>query len=94
MKNQNIKYIIIGSGITIVSLIMLYFGVLIWRAAASDLKWTDMDLNKDGHTTILEYLEAGDTIKRTLQKNGENCTEYVLLKDGSIIKVVCPSDIN
>jgi hypothetical protein len=69
--------------------VLFYFAYLFTKAYYSGLTWQDMDLNKDGHTTIAEYLNAADILKRTLVKDGKDCTEYSLIKDGSIVAIKC-----
>ena len=54
--------------------------------------WSEMDWNQDGSTTISEFIVSTDIGIRTVQQNGQECTEYFAYKDGLPVKVICPKD--
>lgn len=52
--------------------------------------WADMDWDRNGSTSLGEFLSAADTGHREVQRQGKTCTEYFAYKDGMGIKTVCP----
>jgi hypothetical protein len=53
-------------------------------------KWTEMDWNQDGHTSLSEVWESTEVRKRTVQYNGEDCIEYIYIgKPTKLLKVTC-----
>jgi hypothetical protein len=84
------RYIrLVAAGVSI--LLVAYVAVLTFRATHSGLSWKEMDFDRDGRTSIGEFLEAGDVGTREVRRNGRACTEYFLLKDGRTVKVSCPA---
>lgn len=75
----------------IIILPVLYLAMLASAAWRSGLTWHEMDFNRDGTTSIDEFLDAADVGTRAVQVGGRSCTELVLLKDGLPVKVVCPA---
>jgi hypothetical protein len=60
-------------------------------AASQGYAWHEMDWNRDGSTSIAEFLRSGDIGKRqSLTAAGQPCIEYFSLKDGLPFRVDCP----
>ncbi|MGN7919618.1 hypothetical protein [Lysobacter sp. 22409] len=51
--------------------------------------WSDMDWNRDGNTSLSEFLSAGDVGMRKTKRYDRDCKEYFSYKDGLPIKTVC-----
>jgi hypothetical protein len=60
-------------------------------ALQSGLTWHEMDADRDGATSVGEFLNAADVGRRPVVLDGRPCTEIYYLKDGRRAKVVCPA---
>jgi hypothetical protein len=69
---------------------VVLFGVFGFGAFRQGYAWSEMDWNKDGRTTIAEFLHSDDIGKRQIQVNGVMCSEFYELKDGMPIRTICP----
>lgn len=72
--------------------VVLWVGLLAWGSWRQGFDWDEMDWNKDGSTSISEFLKSADVGKRPISKNDVDCMEYYSLKDGMPIKIVCPTE--
>jgi len=52
--------------------------------------WSEMDWNRDGDTSLFEFLEASDLGRRNAQRGHMVCREYYALKDASTLRLECP----
>lgn len=71
-------------------LVVVYFalkGVASWQQGYT---WSEMDWNRNGSTTIVEFFAASDIGTREVQLEEVLCIEYYLYKDGLAVKEVCP----
>lgn len=66
---------------------ILFRGFYSWKQGYS---WSEMDWDKSGSTSIVEFLKSSDIGKRSIQTNDQKCTEYFSYKDGLPIKTICP----
>ena len=76
---------------TLLALPLGYVAILasgIWR---SGLTWRDMDLDRDGTTSLDELFWVTDNGRREVVVDGRRCTEIFLLKDGHTLKLRCPA---
>jgi hypothetical protein len=73
----------------IAALALVYFSLRGVSALRQGYSWHEMDWDKSGHTSLIEFLEASDVGKREVTENGCTCIEYFSYKDGLPIKVVC-----
>ena len=69
---------------------LLYLTLLIISSVSKEYSWNEMDWDGDGHTSISEFLLAGDTGTRPVTVNGTVCTEIYQYKDGLELKTLCP----
>jgi hypothetical protein len=53
--------------------------------------WAERDWDRDGRTTIGEFLRGADVGTRSVVRAGEACREYFYYKDGRPIRYDCPS---
>ena len=60
----------------------------VWR---SGLTWREMDLDRNGTTSLDELFWVADTGRREVVVDGRRCTEIFLLKDGYPLKLRCPA---
>lgn len=65
----------------------LYYGVPTLRKGYS---WKEMDWDKDGHTSLSEFILASEVAKHEILLQGKLCTEYFSLTEGSPVRVDCP----
>lgn len=72
-------------------LAVVYFATLGVLALRSGLSWREMDFDHSGTTSIGEFFTAADVGTRPVRRDGQACTEFFLLKDGSPVKVLCPT---
>jgi hypothetical protein len=59
----------------------------VWR---SGLTWREMDLDRNGTTSLDELFFVADNGRRDVIVDGRHCTEIFLLKDGQRLKLLCP----
>ncbi len=77
-------------GLSSVGIILLaYFGLLALAVEKQDYLWSEMDWNKDGKTTIVEYFMSSDIGKRNTTVDGNECIEYYAYKDGLPVTLIC-----
>ncbi len=69
---------------------LLYLTGLIISSVSKGYSWNEMDWDGDGHTSISEFLLAGDTGTRPVTVNGTVCTEIYQYKDGLQLNTLCP----
>lgn len=67
----------------------LYLSLRSVAALDKGYSWNDMDWNRDGSTSLSEFLSAGDVGVRQAKRDDRDCKEYFSYKDGLPIKTVC-----
>ena len=70
-----------------------YVAILASRVWRSPLTWREMDLDRNGTTSLDELLWAADIGRREMVVDGRRCTEIFLLKDGHTLKLQCPAGL-
>lgn len=70
---------------------LAYASVVAAGAWRSGLTWREMDLDRDGSTSLTEVWFVSDYGVRAVTVGGQRCEEVFLLKDGSPLKVRCPA---
>jgi hypothetical protein len=70
--------------------IAMWFAILILRSSGPGYSWREMDWNGDGHTSVGEFLDTGDTFERDVIVHGQRCVEVVAMKDGLPLRTKCP----
>ncbi|WP_408950460.1 hypothetical protein [Lysobacter sp. Hz 25] len=69
--------------------LMLYLSLRSVAALDKGYSWSDMDWNRDGNTSLSEFLSAGDVGMRQTKRYDRDCKEYFSYKDRLPIKTVC-----
>ena len=78
--------------ILILVVIAVYFvfgSMRILFAFSKGFSKNEMDWNQDGRTTLDEMMHGSEIEKRTVNNDGQNCTEYYLPDNGHTIKILC-----
>lgn len=70
--------------------LVCYLSLRSVAALGKGYSWSDMDWNRDGSTSLSEFLSAGDVGMRLAKRDDRDCKEYFSYKDGLPIKTVCP----
>jgi hypothetical protein len=70
---------------------LLIGGVLLASTLTAGYGWSERDWNRDGHTSFGEFFRAGDIGTRSVTQNSVVCVEYFSLKDGSSVRIDCPT---
>jgi hypothetical protein len=70
--------------------VAMFLGYAGYEAIETGYSWSECDWDGDGHTSILEYLDAGRFGKRRIVRDGRACSEYFSFKDGLEVKTLCP----
>ncbi|MBB3228530.1 hypothetical protein FHW69_003172 [Luteibacter sp. Sphag1AF] len=52
--------------------------------------WAEMDWNRNGVTSPVEFLSASDIGRRRVTSGSVVCTEYYAYKDGDAVRLDCP----
>jgi hypothetical protein len=84
-----VKSIAIVVPLTLLVLIVLYFGARSIAVFEKGFSWREMDWNSDGVTSISEFFESSDIGKREVVVNGHNCIDYFAYKDGLTVRLDC-----
>ncbi|MBH0003705.1 MULTISPECIES: hypothetical protein [Pseudoalteromonas] len=72
--------------LAVLSIVVLYFGFIVFLAFSKGYDIEHMDWNNDGTTTFFEMLDSEGIGFRNID---EKCGEYYSLKDGLEVKKVC-----
>lgn len=72
--------------VTLVSLLV------VWGSWMQGYSWDEMDWDKNGSTTIFEFLKSSDIGRRPYIENAVNCIESYSMKSGLPINIVCPGN--
>jgi hypothetical protein len=70
--------------------VCLYAIILAASSLSKGYSWPQMDWDNDGHTSLAEFLEAGDTGETPVTIDGKQCREVYWYKDGIPVKTICP----
>lgn len=70
--------------------LLLYASLRLVTAWDKGYPWGDMDWNRDGGTSLFEFVSAGDVGVREVERGDRICREYFSYKDGLPMKTVCP----
>ena len=85
--------IVVASVITSAALATAAFGGRVWfwtLCSSSPMSFDETDLDHNGRVSWSEAGYVCDFGQRQTTSNGKQCTEYFALKDGLILKTVCP----
>lgn len=74
----------------VLSLPVLWLAILVVNALSRGYAWELMDWNRDGHTSMGEFLETGDTFEREAAVDGRRCIQIIAMKDGMPLRTDCP----
>lgn len=69
--------------------LVLYLSLRSVAALDKGYSWSDMDWNRDGSTSLSEFVSTGDVGMRQTKRYDRDCKEYFSYKDGLPIKSVC-----
>ena len=78
----------------ILSLPLAYLGLRVFGALEHGYRWSEMDWDSDGRTTLSEFLYAADIGKRAAIHGPRSCTVYYAYKDGMPVRVDCPAGVD
>ncbi len=70
-----------------IGLYWLLFGFLV---IAGPIPYSQLDFNHDGNVSLSEASDAAEAIANTVVVSNKTCTEYIALKDGRTLAIVCP----
>jgi hypothetical protein len=72
-------------------LAVLYYSWLSVAVVRTRFSWRDMDWNGDGRTTVGEFFQTADVIERPVEQRGLQCVELVWSRNGTVLRVECPT---
>ena len=84
-----VRSVVVVVPLTLLALIVLYFGARSIAVLERGYSWQEMDWNSDGATSISELFESSDIGKRDVVVNGRNCIDYFGYKDGLTVRLNC-----
>ena len=79
-----------GLTCAIVALPLTYLAFIVFGALEHGYRWSEMDWDADGKTTLSEFLAAADVGKREAISGLKGCIEYYAYKDGMPVRIDCP----
>ncbi len=79
---------VIAKKVTYILLVVtiIYCAFIVFLVISKGYKFSDIDWNSDGSTTLIEIIKAKDI---GVRKVDENCDEFYQLKDGLPVKSIC-----
>ncbi|MGO4851174.1 hypothetical protein AB4093_36195, partial [Inquilinus sp. 2KB_12] len=78
----------------VLALPLAYLGLLAFHALEHGYRWSEMDWDSDGRTTISEFFSAADIGKRAALEGPNSCTVYYAYKDGLPVRIDCPHGVD
>ena len=74
------------------ALLIVLFFMYALAAWQKHYRWSDMDWDHSGHTSIGEFLHSRDVGTRVTTQDGRLCAEYFEMGNGRTIRVNCPRE--
>ena len=74
------------------ALLLVLFFMYALAAWQKHYRWSDMDWDNSGHTSIGEFLHSRDVGTRIITQDGRLCAEYFEMGNSRRIRVNCPRE--
>ena len=68
----------------------IFAGAIVFGIINSPFTYSEMDFDNDGQVTLSEIIYGSAFGKSEVQVGAKKCIQYYSLKDGRLLKVVCP----